>query len=284
MTRKLILILFFILGIFGVSQAQDSLIAVRRGATWQIRYTVKPFETVHMLATRFYISDGVLEYANDPDILKKLSAGTVINIPVTKENYSQTKLPLDGLHELYCHVGPKEDMAIISTYTGITKDQMRKWNNLKGNTVTVGQTLFIGWVKVMDRDSNDPSVESAYPSFKKAAIPDTGKVIVAGGLDTLYDTQTNRGMSVLTEKGTAVFFEKTGKSNVFVAFHNTARRGTVIKVFNPGTNKTIYVKVLGPIPNTKLYANSIIGINEAAKEALGVTETKAWCELSYSPN
>jgi hypothetical protein len=58
----------------------------------------------------------------------------------------------------------------------------------------------------------------------------------------------------------------------------------VIKVTNPGTGKSIFVKVLGPIPDTKQYAGSIIGIATAAKEALGVTDTKAWCELSYSPN
>ena len=284
MVRRLFIILFFISSFRATAQIQDSLYAARKGATWQIKYAVKPGETVHMLALRFYISDGVLEYANDPEVLKKMSAGTVINIPVTKENYSQTKLPLDGLHPLFCHVAPKEDIAIISTYIGVTKEQMRKWNGLKGNTVTDGEILFMGWVKMMDRDSNDPFAGYAYPTVKRPGYADSLKMVAPGGLDTLYDMQTNRGLNVLTEKGTAVFFEKTGKSNVYIAFHNTARRGAVIKVHNPGNDKTIFVKVLGPIPNTKLYANCIIGINDAAKEALGVTETKAWCELSYSAN
>jgi hypothetical protein len=58
----------------------------------------------------------------------------------------------------------------------------------------------------------------------------------------------------------------------------------VVKVFNPGSGKTIYVKVLGPLPDTKLYANSIIGISSGAKEALGVTDNRTWCELSYAAN
>jgi len=161
---------------------------------------------------------------------------------------------------------------------------MRKFNNLKGNTIVPGEVLFIGWVKMMDPDSNDPTVESAYPSFKKTGMADTAKAPVPGGLDTIFDSQTNHGLNVLTEKGTAVFFEKTGKNSAYVAFHNTTPRGTIIRVFNPGTGKTIYAKVLGPLPNTKLYSNCIIGINDAAKEALGVTETKSWCELSYSTN
>jgi len=285
MMRYLWIILLFIFSIQAKAQSADSLIAVRKGATWYIKYTVKPGETAHMLAVRFYVSDGVLEYANDPDVIKKLAPGTIINIPVTKENFSLHKQPMDGLRGLFCHVAPKDDIALISTYTGATKEQIIKTNNLKGNTLTPGESLFIGWVKVMSPDSNDPAVESAFPFFKKAgSIADTAKAVVTGGMDTLYDEQTNHGQNVLTEKGTAVFFEKAGKNNLFVAFHNATPRGTIIKVYNPGTSKTIFVKVLGPLPDTKIYSNCIIGINDAAKEALGITETKAWCELSYPAN
>ena len=61
-------------------------------------------------------------------------------------------------------------------------------------------------------------------------------------------------------------------------------RGTVIKITNPGSGKTIYVKVLDKIPDTKLYTNSIIGISNSAREALGVTDSKAWVEISYPVN
>lgn len=283
MIKHLIIVLLFTISISATAQSVDSIIAVRKGATWYIKYTVKAGETVHMLAVRYYISDGVLEYANDADAMMKMSPGTIINIPVTKENISLHKLPLDGLRGLFCHVAPKDDISIISTYTGVTKEQIIKWNNLKGNTLVPGQALFIGWIKVMSPDSNDPAVGSAFPFFKTAGNSDS-TVIVTGGMDTLYDVQTNHGQNVLTEKGTAVFFEKTGKNNLFVAFHNATPRGTIIKVFNPGNGKTIFVKVLGPLPDTKLYSNCIIGINDVAKEALGITDTKAWCELSYQAN
>jgi LysM repeat protein len=283
MLRNLLIILFFILSTGAMAQDSDSLFAIRKGANWAIRYTVKPGETAHMLAVRFYISDGVLEYANDVDVMKRLSPGTPVRIPVTKENFTITKLPLDGMRELYFHVGPKDDIGIVSTYSGVTKSQIRTWNNLKGNTVVPGEPLFVGWVKMMARDSSNPASEQAYPPMIKK-VADPAKVVVPGGLDTAFNRQTNNGSNVLTEKGTAVFFEKPGKNNVFYAFHNSSVRGSIIKVTNPGTGKTIYVKVLGPIPDTKLYANSIIGICNSAKEALGVGDNKAWVELSYSPN
>jgi hypothetical protein len=162
---------------------------------------------------------------------------------------------------------------------------MRTWNNLHGNTLSEGEVLFIGWVKMMARDSTNPASQQAYFFPKKKPAADSlKKVPVPGGLDTIYNRQTNNGINVLTEKGTAVFFDKPGKNNIYYAFHNTTPPGGIIKVYNPGTGKTIYVKVLAKIPNTKLYANSIIGISNTAKEALGVTDNKAWCELSYSMN
>ena len=160
------------------------------------------------------------------------------------------------------------------------------WNNLHGNTLVEGQPLFIGWVKMIGHDTTEnPLRESAYPTVQKVVVAaDTVKQRIPGGLDTVYNRQTNDGLNVLTEKGTAVFFEKAGKLGAYQAFHNGTPRGTVIKVFNPGSGKTIYVKVLGPVPDTKLYANSIIGICDAAKEALGITDSKAWVELSYPVN
>jgi hypothetical protein len=286
MVKYILIALFFISGLQAVAAPADSLFAARKGAAWVIKYTVKPRETIHMLAQRFYLTDANVESVNEADNTRRVVPGTIINIPVMKDNYFVSKPPLDmsDMQEIYYRVGPKDDIGLISTYAGTTKNDMRSMNSLHGNTLTIGQTLFVGWVKMMAPDSTNPATEVAYPAFKKAPALDTAKMRVPGGLDTIFNRQTNNGINVLTEKGTAVFFEKPGKNNVYYAFHNATPRNSVIKVFNPGTGKTIYVKVLGPLPDTKLYSGSIIGISNAAKEALGVTDNKAWCELSYYMN
>lgn len=266
------------------AQAEDSLFVVRKGGNWAIKYTVKPGETAHMLALRFYISDGVLTYANDDETMKKFSMGSVITIPITAENYSVSKQTFGDQRELYYRVGQKDDIGLVSTYAGVTKAQIRTWNELKGNTLHPDEILFVGWVKYMNKDSSNPVSEQAYPIYRSRSKIDMDKMPVPGGLDTIYNRQTNFGTDIITEKGTAVFFEQPGRNRVYYAFHNATPKGAIIKVFNPGNGKTIYVKVLGPLPDTKLYANSIIGICATAKEALGVTDNKSWCELSYSPN
>lgn len=94
-------------------------------------------------------------------------------------------------------------------------------------------------------------------------------------------------MYTADDKGAAVFFDmpgkvKTGKGKYY-AFHNLARRGAIVKIHNPGTDKTIFAKVLGPMPVNEKYHNCIIGISAGAKAKLGATSDKMWCELSYAP-
>lgn len=287
--RKLLLLITLFTPVSSLfAQETDSLFAVKKDGTWEIKYTAKARENAKMLAKRFYIPEGQMELANNEETMRKLNEGNTVYIPVTKDNFFNVKpapLKMKNVRELYYTVGNKDDISIISNYSGVTKVEMRSWNELKGNTMKPGTVLFVGWVKMMAKDTTDPVSIAAYPAPKKKIVIDTsGKLPVPGGLDTVYNRQTNNGLNVLTEKGTAVFFEKPGKSTIYYAFHNEAARGTVIKVYNPGSGKTIYVKVLGSLPDTKLYANCIIGISNGAKEALGITDNKIWCELSYAAN
>lgn len=285
MLRSVLIGLFIMFCAPAIAQDADSIFVAHKSATWSIRYTVKAGESMQMLAKRFYISEALLTYANESEGAKKITTGDMINIPLTKDNFFTVKQPLDTHQPLYYHVGPKDNIGLIATYSGVTKDEMRVWNNLHGYTLTEGQVMFIGWVKMVDRDTSNPGKMAAYPAPPKPVkAGDTMKVTVLGGMDTIYNRQTNNGISVLTEKGTAVFFDKAGKNNIFYAFHNATPRGTIIKITNPGTGRTIYAKVLDKVPDTKQYNNSIIGISSFAKDALGVVDNKAWVEISYPAN
>jgi LysM repeat protein len=287
MLRRLVFFVMLAMAVRAGAQSDDSLFVAHKGVGWLVKYTVKPGENPHMLAQRFYITDADLAYANEVESLHSLTPGQVINIPVKPGNYYTTHQPMSNNHEVYYHVVAKDDISILSTYAGITKSEMRAWNNMKGNTLVPGQTMFMGWVKMIAKDTSDPASVLVYPTAPKPVAPTVAAAApqkVPGGLDTAFNRLTDNGVNVLTEKGSAVFFDKPGKNTVYYAFHNTLPRNSIVKVFNPGTGKTIYVKILGPIPNTKQFANCIIGITSAAKDALGAIDNKAWCELSYAPS
>ncbi len=288
MSRYILLIAFSFWGLGAAAQEVDSVFAVRKGSNLVISYTSKANETVAMIAYRFYSTQEKIERLSMVDGRKKLEPGTELFIPMEGgQNFHSAReaIGMDHQQEIYYKVREKDNIGLIALLAGAKKQDLILWNTLHGNTLAQGQPLFIGWVKVVARDSINLKNGLAYPARKRKSAPtvDTSKHAF-GELDSLYNVQTRNGTNILTEKGTVVFFDKAGSNKIFYAFHSMSQPGTVIKIFNPGSGRTIYAKVLAHMPDTKLYANSVIGICNAAKDALGVTDSKAWCELTYSPN
>lgn len=104
-----------------------------------------------------------------------------------------------------------------------------------------------------------------------------------GGFEQQYQQQTNNGRNAVTEKGPGTWFRSNAVvgSGKYYALHNTAPRGTIVKVTNPITGRFIYAKVLDAIPQLKANANLVIKLSDAAQDALGINEARFYCELSY---
>jgi LysM repeat protein len=98
--------------------------------------------------------------------------------------------------------------------------------------------------------------------------------------EQLYDQQTSNGKKAGSEKGPGTWF-KSNAVGKYYALHNTAPRGTIIKVTNPLNGKSVYAKVLDVIPQMKANAGLIIKLSDSAMQALGSNETRFYCELSY---
>lgn len=143
--------------------------------------------------------------------------------------------------------------------------------------------------------ANVPKVTYDTPKYIMSAAtrPDTTPVRAdtatapvrpaTGTLEAEYLLETDEGRNVTTERGAAAFYALTSgtKGAAAYAFHNSAARGAVIRVKNINNGRYVFVKVLGPLPETKQYHGAIIGLSNAAKAALGVRDEKAFCELTY---
>ncbi|RFS19737.1 LysM peptidoglycan-binding domain-containing protein [Chitinophaga silvatica] len=125
-----------------------------------------------------------------------------------------------------------------------------------------------------------PATESEPASSVVVAPPAPVPAASNKDFEQLYMEQTSNGKKAATEKGPGTWF-KSNAVNKYYALHNTAPRGTIIKVTNPLNGKSIYAKVLDVIPQIKPNAGLIIKLSDAAMEALGSNETKFYCELSY---
>lgn len=99
-------------------------------------------------------------------------------------------------------------------------------------------------------------------------------------LELLWEQQTVGGQNAITEKATAGFYSTGAGAGVY-AFHDTAPRGSVLRVKNLNNDRVIYVKVLAPIPVTKQFKGCTLGLTNSAKAALGAHDAKIFCEISY---
>lgn len=288
--RTSFLVCFLFLSAISSFAQEDSLFVSVRDSTWVFSHKTVPGESVFIVAKRYNVPPAILADVNGLNFQDGLPANTLVYIPLSSFNLTG-KEPVvpTAARKIYRRVSAKDDLVRLSKYAMVLPVALKQWNNLKDNTIAPGQVLFVGWVRYdATQTPFSNSAGSSGIDNSETVIQITKPVI-----DTLTDDekaylqQTDSGRNVIEEKGGVVFFNSTGKvksSDTYFAFHATAPRGTMIKVHNPGTGLTIYVKVLGPLPATKQYVNSIMGIGSVAKEALGVTENKAWCELQYAGN
>ena len=291
---RIISILFLLFSTVTAFGQQDSLFVELKDGKWVIPYETKLGENLFILAKRYHVPPAILADENGLNYQDGIEQGTVIYIPFNKYNQSGAQpFDISMTRKVFYRVGAEDNLYTLSKYAGVPQHIMQQWNHLPDNAITEGQTLFAGWVKYDATQVPFPEGGGSIKISTTDARNDSVTVIKfkKPGADTLteiekeYMVQTSDGQNVTEEKGTVSFFNSAGKvksSDTYYAFFNGAPRGTIIKVHNPGTDMTIYVKVLGPLPDTKQYYNAIMGIGSVAKTLLGVTDNKAWCELTYA--
>ena len=321
--------------------AQDTLLVHGSAPDLYLTHTVKKGETWYSLGRSYGLSPKDIAAKNKMQMDQGLSLGKQLNIPLSKNNFVQTKDAQNGagLRPVYHRVAEKETLYRIHVrYDKVPLDNVRQWNHLSGDGVQKDAFLVVGFVKGSGQSAvlaaappatpPAPRAQTAEPEVKPApkpqpaepetkpvaksqaaepetkpapraqtAEPETKPVtetpretsvgrtpaIPEGGFEQVYQQQTNNGKSVVTEKGPGTWFRSNAVvgSGKYYALHNSAPRGTIVKVTNPLTGRSIYAKVLDAIPQLKANANLIIKLSDAAQDALGINEARFYCELSY---
>lgn len=223
---------------------------------------------------------------------------------------------------VYHTVAKKQTLYAISKLHNTTVADIKKWNNLTADALSEGTKIIVGYSnsnkaaqqqntiavikepktikKVAEKDIpvTNNTVESVKPVEIKNEIPQpVKKYDVApppvneakaadfkGGIfKNVFDEQT-KGNSLVTETGDGGIFKSTSgwQDGKYYCLHNTAAAGTILKITNNATGKSIYAKVLDLIPDIKQNGGLIIRISNAAASALGAGENKLYCTINYS--
>ena len=210
---------------------------------------------------------------------------------------------------------------ISRLYDNITVDDIKRWNNLSADGVSEGTNLIVGYRKankelpvattktvntesqtkkatvepvnqISPKEKNDgpekpvtPETKTIVPKtepVKEEVNKVTGKNFSGGFFKSLYDEQTSN-KSVTEESGTAAIFKSTSgwEDGKYYCLHNTAPAGSVLKITNKTTQKSVYAKVLDVIPDLKQNAGIMIRLSNAAADELGAGENNFEAVLNY---
>jgi LysM repeat protein len=270
----------------------DSLGIKKEGDKYFVMHKVIAGQTLYSLSRRYGTSVTDIKNKN-AELANGLQVGQTILIPYNKP-VNQANPTSASTHV----VKTGETLFSISRQYNVNVEDIKKLNGLTSNELSIGQTIKISVAAAQVNKEVTPVVnktdevvkkeviapieekskEAAPKTVAKVDTAKTAKEIVKKDPADAYDAKP---FEEVIEEGQAELIIEDQSSIKFLALHKTAEVGTVIKVKNRMNNLTVYVRVVGEIPNTTDNENIIIKINKRAYDQLKALDTRFLVELSY---
>jgi LysM repeat protein len=227
-------------------------------------------------------------------IIKKGATSAQPSAPAIK-NTTPAVATKKGFHT----VQEKETLFSIARQYDITVDQVKSWNNLSGNELTIGQTLYVsqpdkGGVVARSEDvtprvtqppvaaRKEPEATAPAPVVKTTPAPAKQEVSSkTQSAESIRISETLKNGDEIIEGGLAELIEGTDGNRKYLALHRTAPMGTILKVKNEMNNREVFVRVMGKLPDTALTDKLIIKISKSAYDRLGAIDPRFRVEVTY---
>lgn len=218
-------------------------------------------------------------------IIKVPSKNKSLNVEPTTSKAEQTAIPKIvnnpkvKPNTFITHTVKKgETLYLLSRKYDVSVTEISKLNKLKKTSLELGQKLKIP--KKGTVINNQDIIEPTEEEQKNVTIEKSN-----GNADVKVNVKNNKllGSIDYNETGIAGWIDdKNIDSKKSIALHRTAPVGTIVRVTNLMNNKSIYVKVIGKLPDTGDNENTIIILSKAAVNMLGGIDQKFRVNLNYS--
>ncbi len=242
--------------------------------------------TVHIVAakeTMFSISqaydvsiDEIKQWNNLTDNSLSIGQELIVKKGASRNVTTQTSSPSKGLHI----VAAKETMFSIAKQYGVTNQQIKDWNQLEGNEISIGQELRVA------APLNEPVKTVAVPvvvtaEAKKDVVTPTAQPRTEVKEQTIRISEGVKNTDEISQNGLAELIEGTEGNRKYLALHRTAPVGTILKVRNEMNNREVFVRVMGKLPDTALTDKLVIKISKSAYDRLGAIDQRFRVEVTY---
>ncbi|MHA8102302.1 LysM peptidoglycan-binding domain-containing protein [Aquirufa nivalisilvae] len=308
--KSCILFLFICLGFSSQINAitVDSLGLKKENNKTYVVFKVGPKQSLFSILRRYNLSLTEFKQVN-PEIAIPVKTGELVFIPLryleespsilkTIDKPNETSVA-PSANEKIAEDGNKSDKGIhivarrqglltIANMHQVTMAQIRKWNNLTSDRLQEGQRLIIAEPSAatsIDKSSLLPNKTEKAPASTEAKIDMTlpaAKENAAAATSTNPSeggSTTQEGIRKTIETGIAELIDVPDNSGKYLALHKSAPIGTLVLVKNLANNQSIWVKVIGRLPNTD--NKVIIKLSPKAFERLNAVDKRIRTEISY---
>jgi len=302
----------------------------RNGKTFVV-HRVEPKETVFALSRRYHVTVDQIVNANT-NIQSGLSIGQMVYIPratatavaaapLSTAGATTTGVPasatatsktfvVDAQGNKLHRIAPKQTLYAISRLYAVSTDDLKKWNKLTSNEITVGDDLIVGvgskpttapqYVPEMDDDVATIQPASPAPvgvantspplaepvNRPSTASAGTSQPVVTASASSAPVERTVSGsgaISKVTENGLAEILENRSDNNKYLALHKSAPIGTILQVKNVSNGQSVYVRVIGKLPEAETNDKVIVKLSSRAYQKLATANNQFRVEVSYMP-
>ncbi|AYB32390.1 LysM peptidoglycan-binding domain-containing protein [Chryseolinea soli] len=203
--------------------------------------------------------------------------------------------PKKGVHI----VASKETLFSISKQYGITVQQLRDWNKLEENDISIGQELVVAAaglsqaqvqtaaippVVEVKKDATEIKKEPETrkePEIKKEPVVTTTPKTPVKEPANIVISESVKNSDEIVQSGLAELIEGTDGNRKYLALHRTAPVGTILKVKNEMNNREVFVRVMGKLPDTALTDKLVIKVSKSAYDRLGAIDPRFRVEVTY---
>ncbi|GAB3203285.1 LysM repeat protein [Pontibacter aydingkolensis] len=318
-------LLSFSANAFEVTAVRDSVGVERKNGKLFVQHKVEPKETLYALSRKYNTPVAQIVEAN-PHVQSSIKIGEIVLIPRKYSSASSTVVAsaakttpaapaasnrtytVNNAGNKLHTVEPKQTLYSISRQHNITVEDIKLWNNLKDNSISVGSELVVGKgmatptkKPVYTPEPDDemtktkPAAETAVASTSNTSTPVTTTASTATTTPATTVAANERveeapeeenpasGVKKIIESGMAEMIDPKADTNKYLALHKSAPVGTIMQVKNAMNGQVVYVRVIGKLPETGANDKVVVRISKKAYQKLGAVDQKFRVEVSYMP-
>ncbi|OGX88047.1 hypothetical protein BEN47_09875 [Hymenobacter lapidarius] len=283
----------------------DSIGVEIRGGQRFVKHRVGPGETLSAISRRYRVTLSQLLAAN-PQVKTGLAVGQVVLVPRPAAAKAATAppaaakasavaaAPADAVPARYT-VAKGETLFGIARRFQLTPEELILLNKLPSNgSVRVGQQLILtaatGAAAAATAEEAAPAPKAAAPvpaPDKPAQIATVTPAVPAeekeeAAREERTPTRASEVLARVVENGLGAPIDKS-VTDKYLALHKTAAVGTIMQVRNSMNGLSVYVRVIGKLPDTGENNNILVRLSPRAMQKLGTADSRFRVETNYIP-